>query len=297
MRTNMTPGSITATALTTVCLCLVGYLPTRQQHSAELFAPGAISTDEGEAFPNLSEDGRTMYFSKHDEGWGHHTVVVSRLENGTWSEPETVDFSGTYSDRAPRLSPNGGTLYFSSNRPLAGAGGYNLWFVRKTAEGDWSDPEPLPKSINTAADEWHASATNSGTLYFSSRNRVHGHGKSDIYRAVPSDNGFAVENLGTPINDELSQSDLYVDPEERFMILVITDHPHGFGGDDLYVSYNRQGGWSAPVNLGPVVNSPEYEYGPTISPEGDYLYFTSHRRGMGDIYRVRLSALELDLVP
>jgi hypothetical protein len=297
MRTTMTSGSIATKTLTAVFVCLIGYHPTLQQNDLELFAPGVVSTDDGEAFPNLSKDGSTLYFSKHDQGWGHHTVVVSRFENGNWSNPETMEFSGTYSDRAPRLSPDGGTLYFSSNRPLAGAGGYNLWAVRKTPSGGWSDPEPLPKSINTAADEWHASAANSGALYFSSRNRVGGHGRSDIYRALPSGTGFTVENLGAPVNDELSQSDLYVDPDERFMILAITDHPTGFGGDDLYVSYNRDGGWTEPVNLGSVVNSPEYEYGPTISPDGEYLYFTSHRRGMGDIYRVRLSALELDQVP
>ncbi len=280
-----------------VSICMVAYQADQQGEAPELLAPGVISTDEGEAFPSLSEDGSILYFSKHDQGWAHHTVVVSRLVGGSWSEPEILAFSGKYSDRAPRLSPDGGTLYFSSNRPLTGAGGYNLWAVRKTSRGDWSDPEPLPKDINTSADEWHSSATNSGTLYFSSRNRTSGFGRSDIYRAVPSGGGFAVENLGAPVNDELSQSDLYVDPNERFMILVITDHPDGIGGDDLYVSYNRDGAWTEPRNLGPVVNSPEYEYGPTMSGGGDYLYFTSHRRGMGDIYRVPMRALGLELEP
>jgi Tol biopolymer transport system component len=293
----MVTGSIATRTLVTVCLFVTVYRPGTQENALELFAPDVISTNEGEAFPNLSEDGRVLYFSKHNQGWGHHTVLVSRLEGSTWSEPEIMAFSGSYSDRAPRLSPDGGTLYFSSNRPLRGSGGYNLWAVERSSSGDWNEPEPLPASINTGADEWHASTTNSGVLYFSSRGRSGGHGRSDIYRAVPSEKGYTVENLGAPINSELSQSDLYVDPDERFMILVITDHPDGYGGDDLYASFNRNGDWSEPRNLGPVVNSPEYEYGPTITADGDYLYFTSHRRGMGDIYRIRLSALELDLVP
>ena len=81
------------------------------------------------------------------------------------------------------------------------------------------------------------------------------------------------------------------------MILAITDHPDGYGGDDLYVSFNTEGEWGAPRNLGQPVNSFEYEYGPAISPDGQYLYFSSHRRGSADIYRIEVSALGLPEAP
>lgn len=38
----------------------------------------------------------------------------------------------------------------------------------------------------------------------------------------------------------------------------------------------------------PEINSAEYEYGPTISADGEYLYLTSHRGGSADVYRVGL---------
>lgn len=65
-----------------------------------------------------------------------------------------------------------------------------------------------------------------------------------------------------------------------------SDRPDGFGGFDIYVSYRMGNTWSAPENLGPVVNSP----GDEISPfhDGDYLYFSSnYHQGMGgyDIFR------------
>ena len=41
------------------------------------------------------------------------------------------------------------------------------------------------------------------------------------------------------------------------------------------------------------MNSKEYEYGPSLSPDGRTLYFTSHRRGSADVYRVSVSALGL----
>jgi tetratricopeptide (TPR) repeat protein len=70
------------------------------------------------------------------------------------------------------------------------------------------------------------------------------------------------------------------------MLYFASDRPDGFGGFDIYVSYRMGNTWSAPENLGPVVNSP----GDEISPfhDGDYLYFSSnYHQGMGgyDIFR------------
>ena len=45
--------------------------------------------------------------------------------------------------------------------------------------------------------------------------------------------------------------------------------------------------WSAPVNLGPVINTAANETGPTLSKKGLSLYFSSNRAGsvgQGDIW-------------
>ena len=74
---------------------------------------------------------------------------------------------------------------------------------------------------------------------------------SDIYRAERRSHGYAAAtNIGGPINTEQSQPDLYVGAAGQMMILAITDHPEGFGGDDLYVSYFRNGSWTTPRNRG-----------------------------------------------
>jgi Tol biopolymer transport system component len=263
----------------------------------ELVGSGVISTDaRGETFPMVSADGATLYFSrvKDGQGWPNQIVVVSEMRGGSWSEPTVMAFSGTeYSDRAPRLSHNEHTLFFTSNRPLPGGtfdpADYNIWQVWRMAEGAWSDPEPLPADINSPSSEIHSSATEDGTLYFASA-RPGGAGRSDLYRAAFNDGAYApAENLGSPLNTAESQPDVYVAPDGSFLILAITDHPDGFGGDDLYVSHLREGVWTTPVNLGAAVNTTQYEYGPVI--QGGYLYFTSHQGGTADIYRVRLRAL------
>ena len=89
------------------------------------------------------------------------------------------------------------------------------------------------------------------------------------------------------------------------------------GGFDLYISYNRNGAWSKPVNLGDKINSAGNEYSPTISPDGKYFFWTSTRsftdkpqekrveypelmnklrgprNGLGDIYQIDLSILNI----
>jgi Tol biopolymer transport system component len=159
----------------------------------------------------------------------------------------------------------------------------NIWVVTRRADGTWSEPTLVgaPVSVPHGRDI-HNVVVGDGTMFVAS-SRPGGAGRSDIYR-VSADG--AIERLGPPINDAQSQPDLYVSPDGRRMILVVTDAEGGLGGDDLYVSTWRDGAWTTPRNLGAPINSSEYEYGPSISPDGRWLYFTSHRRGSADIYRV-----------
>ncbi len=71
-----------------------------------------------------------------------------------------------------------------------------------------------------------------------------------------------------------------------------SDRGDSFGGFDIYKS-QRMGGnkWSAPENLGPVVNTPGDEISPFF--DGEYLYLSSNwHNGMGgyDIFRAEQSA-------
>lgn len=61
-------------------------------------------------------------------------------------------------------------------------------------------------------------------------------------------------------------------------IFFASDMPGGQGGSDLYYCEFINGDWSAPVNLGPKVNSPGSENYPFMHISGK-LYFTSNRSG------------------
>jgi len=64
----------------------------------------------------------------------------------------------------------------------------------------------------------------------------------------------------------------------------------GFGSEDIYVTTRATTGdpWEEPVNLGPPVNTSNWEQGPSISADGLTLFFSSYNRpdgsGGDDIY-------------
>jgi hypothetical protein len=64
------------------------------------------------------------------------------------------------------------------------------------------------------------------------------------------------------------------------------------GNGDLYISFNRGGGWTLPRNLGAPVNSIALDYTPSLSPDGKYLYWASNRGFEDHLLARRLSMAE-----
>lgn len=252
-----------------------------------------LATDAGESWFTRNQTGTIVVFGRHADNWSQHTLWgMERLEE-EWSEVSVLPFSGTYNDRGARFYPGLDAMLFASDRPLPGeeeAGDFNIWIAMHDGI-QWLDPEPIP-SINSDANDFHASIAGDASIFFSS-DREGGLGRSDVYRAELGINGYDVTPLGGPISSELSEADVWVDPGLRYVIFSRTDDPAGFGGDDLWISFAGDDGWQDPVNLGDSVNSAEYEYGPWVSRDGRTLFYTSHKDGDADVLQVALSDLEV----
>lgn len=134
-----------------------------------------------------------------------------------------MPFSGEYADRGARFSVDGHVLFYTSNRPRGGQGNqalghFDIWLLQLFEDG-WGPPRPLPVPLNTEANEIHPSVARDGTVYFAS-DREGGLGRSDLYKATPGPTGYAVESLGPVLNTERSEPDVFVDPEQRFVIFA-----------------------------------------------------------------------------
>jgi Tol biopolymer transport system component len=286
----------------------------------ELFAPDVVSTGADELNAVFSPDGKEFLFTVKTPDRVRHTLMFVERHGDYWSEPRVLAFSGRYSDADPAYAPDGNRLYFISMRPREGEGppreDWDIWAVERTETG-WGEPWNLGAPVNTDSQEVYPSVAADGTLYFSS-GRTGGLGKNDIYRSRLVDGSFSEpENPGATINTEHSEGDLFIAPDESYIVFVSSGRPDSLGHGDLYVSFRAEDGtWSPAVNLGEGINSRWTEYCPSVSPDGDYLFFTSYRvareepsetpltyeeiqrayvtpqSGMGDVYWVDAAVLD-----
>ncbi|WP_431158642.1 hypothetical protein [Winogradskyella poriferorum] len=251
---------------------------------------GIISTFKEESFPSYDNKNQILYFTRDQD------ILSSKFDNGKWSTPNILDINADFTNNAPSISADGNTLLFTSNHPLDSSSfkKKNIWSA-KYKEGKWSKPRPFPYPINIdSLGDYHQSISAMGNIYFVSYNRTNGFGRSDIYKASKTSvDSYEVNNLGDSINTDLSEADVFIDSQERYLIFASTGRDDSYGADDIYISHNTNGRWTKPINLGPKVNSFAYEYGAWVDHKNGYLYFNSYRRGTSDIYRIKLSELEL----
>lgn len=255
--------------------------------TATLFAPGVINTDADEYGPAFTPDGRTVYFTRRVNRKGVENILVSTLRNGRWSEPETASFSGGGEDKEPFVSPDGRRLFFASTR---GSGdrrtGFDLWYVERNGDG-WGEPRRLDSTVNSDGYDNYPAVSANGTLYFASE-RPGGRGRADLYRSRLAGGRYApAENLGDAINTPAVEADPYIAPDESFLIFCAI-RENGLGEGDLYISYREGDSWTAPVNLGPAINAPQFDYTPLLSPDRRRFYWS---RGWGDIYEIAAEAV------
>ena len=175
-----------------------------------------VSTPYNEGSQSLSADGRRMYYSFCN---GPCKIYYADLgDDGKWSKPKALPavINVPYvSTKQPSISPDGQTLYFTSNRP-GGFGGYDLW-VAHYRNGAWGDVKNLGATINTSGEEQSPFIHfDNKTLYFSSNGHP-GLGDLDVYKAQRTTDTLwtTPQNLGYPINTPATDMGLVISASGR----------------------------------------------------------------------------------
>jgi len=204
-------------------------------------------------------------------------MCESHLVNGKWQTPEVLPFSGLYRDTDPVLSPDGKNLFFASDRPRHGQNenSFYIWSATRSEKG-WEEPKLLDGPPNSAGSQVFASVASNGNLYFTSDRSGTGF---DVYRSRLVNGKYQeAENLGPEINGPgIWSLEALIASDESYMLIGSFGRQPSFGNSDLYISYNKNGVWTKPKNLGPVINTAAREYSPRISPDGQWLIFTSEQ--------------------
>ncbi|MDC8003858.1 ankyrin repeat domain-containing protein [Aureisphaera galaxeae] len=258
----------------------------------KMFAPNFISTEEQEFGSVFNTEGTEFYFGV-DVG-GRNEIRFSKMVANQWTKPVTIITHERYSYNDPFLSNDENRLYFISKRALDGKGkikDVDIWYVERTNNG-WSEPINAGLNINTEGNEYYISFTKDGTMYFSSNGHAEEQKEEpdyDIYYSKLIDGKFQKPVvLGDSINTEDYEADVFISPDESYMIFCST-RDNGFGRGDLYISFkNANNTWSRAVNMGEEINTEHYEYCPFVTKDGKYLFYTSNQ----DIYWVSTAIIE-----
>ncbi len=139
-------------------------------------------------------------------------------------------------------------------------------------------PYSLGPLINTPESEYLPilSADGASLIYTAVRN-----GQEDFYRSTKAAGiwqaGIPMEGINTPDNEGAHS----IRADGQSMVFTACHRKDGLGGCDLYVSTRQGDRWSTPINLGPPVNTADWESQPSLSADGNTLFFTQERRGSG----------------
>ncbi len=253
----------------------------------EIFAPNLVSISNEYEFGSVFNKQGTEFFYGVDVN-GKEEIRYSKLTGDSWTPPKVLLDHPVYGYNDPFLSPDENRLYFISRRAMDGQGepkDYDIWYVEKQG-ADWSAPINAGPNINTEGNEYYISFTSDGTMYFASNKNE---GNFDIYTSVMLDGEFqSAAPLGNAVNTVDYEADVFIDPDESYMIFC-AQRKDGLGRGDLYISLKQPDGtWSESKNMGQPINTEGHELCPFVTADGKYLFYTSNK----DIYWVSTKILD-----
>jgi len=237
--------------------------------------------------------------------WGHQQVVnLLRARGARPNDGMPTWFKGGYQGRptpgktpiefagdelrtpfAPHggmaFSPDGKEMLWCDHGPNRAA-----WYI-KQVNGVWQQPGLAP-FIDLTLDHapGHPSFSADGNrIYYHSRRDLRqgepGKTKSDIWFVEREGSGWSQPiSVGSPINTEESESGPTVTPSGN-LYFVGEGYKNGLGAGDIYVSELVNGTYTTPRNLGPSINSEDYEMPAAVSSDESYIIFASNRPEWG----------------
>jgi hypothetical protein len=249
----------------------------------EVFAPGHISLlnsiDHSICF---SKDGGECYFTVANTGWTDYRIYETHYEGGGWTAPAQASFSNNLSMN-PCLADNDQSMYFTRSA--------DAWKATRSG-GGWSSPVIVGAPVSSSYNDWSCHVSNLGNAFLCTfRPGPVGTGGCDLWKVQYEDGNFTTA-ASLSINTTSNDCQPVPGPNEEYIIFSAS-RPGGYGGFDLYISFaDGLGGWTAPQNLGPTINTSGGDVSPYISPDHKYLFFSRPVSSTDtDIYWVDIHAL------
>ncbi len=234
--------------------------------TAEVFAPGVVSTELYELFSAFTPDMKEFYFVRYDEE-DKPSMIVYKYENNQWNKSVTGPRVGE-----PFISFDGKTMHLGRkymDRTNTG------WSELKSLEAPFADLR-IMRLISSADDTYYFDTAGEEPIRYS--------------RLV---DGKREEPQMLDLDLGLHNAHPWIAPDESYFIWD-DQRESGFGKADIYISFKQQdGSWGPAINMGDKVNSERGDSYATITPDGKYMLFNrSIDENNVDIYWVDMEIIE-----
>lgn len=265
----------------------------------------SINSQYEELGPVMAPDGQTLYFvvdgkpgsifggKESQEIW-----YATKRPDGRWAKAKRMPppFNLDQFNSVESVTPDGGTLIIRGAFKNGRYRDVGFSSSSRTADG-WSMPQQL--DINDFQEMNKGVYTNAflasnGKVLLLAFSETKGSEASDLYVSfLGSANKWSrPQTLGLAINSPLSEDTPFLAADGKTLYFS-SDRLGGMGSHDIYITRRTDESWqrwSAPVNLGAPINTPELDAYYTMDAAGEYAYLVSEYKslGSGDIVRVKL---------
>jgi len=268
-----------------------------------------VNSPGQEVAPVISPDGRTLYFTRglnkaNIGGAEHQDVWYSTLASASGGNPaswnEAINMGSPINNAGDNaisgMAPDGRTAYLINVYQPNGSMSFGISRSIRTKAG-WSQPVEckIANNYNLHEDnQLEFCVSPDGQAIILAVQRKDTRGNRDLYVSLqlPDKTWAEPVSLGGVVNTADAESSPFLAADGRTLYFTSMGHP-GFGNGDIFVSRRLDdswGNWSEPENLGPAINTPEWDGYFTIPASGDFAYLSSRAGSMGedDIFRLKL---------
>jgi tetratricopeptide (TPR) repeat protein len=154
-----------------------------------------INTPFNETGVSISGDGKYLYFcSDQNKVAGMYDIFkCTKQANGKWGKLEILSttINTPFNEVSPYVSPDGKTLFFSSNgSSKKGIGSYDIYYSELKSDSTWTEPNNLGYPINKCRADINYYVAGDDKRYFSSLTENNSY---DIF--IVEGGGFDFENI------------------------------------------------------------------------------------------------------
>lgn len=263
-----------------------------------------INTKYEELHPVISPDGKTMYFVRDDypRNIGDpntNDIWVSKFNGNTWGRAFNIErpINNDGNNAVIAVTPDNNRLILKARYTAFGEElGSGFSYSTKNNDGTWSIPKNIDVDnyYNDGDYSSFALSTDLQVLILDIERSDNTYGQNDLYVSFRNSDGTYSEpkNLGNVVNTADEEGTPFLAADGRTLYFSSYGHA-GYGSSDIFVTKrldNTWTNWTTPLNLGPGINTDDWDAYFTLDASGEYAYLVSSANGYGeeDIFRIKL---------